>query len=190
MGLGLSPLPWADLLGGRRGSEVLMGSPCPQVPPGAAEEAPGPRGTVEQQGSADRNLHHGVWSPQAPHGLPAWREGHSDPPRWAGGGVEGQTEGWTSAKAEGVMLQGWREGWRKEGMGRWMEAVLARTPAQGGMDTLLALPPAPLWEPRPRAAPALSPGAAALLRAHHLPLHQPLRPQQGRGGRRFQTRAR
>lgn len=45
---------------------VLMGSPCPQVPPGAAEEAPGPRGTVKQQGSTDGNLHRGVWSPQTP----------------------------------------------------------------------------------------------------------------------------
>lgn len=69
------------------------------------------------------------------------------------GWVEGQTEGWTSAKAEGETLQGWREGWRKEGMGRWMEAVLARTAAQGGMDALPVLPPAPLREPCPRAAP-------------------------------------
>lgn len=55
-----------------------MGSHCPQVPPGAAEETSSPRGTVKQQGSADGNLHCGVWSPQLPHGLLAWREGGRD----------------------------------------------------------------------------------------------------------------
>lgn len=72
---------------------VLMGSPCPQVPPGAAEEAPGPRGTVKQQGSADGNLHRGVWSPQTPPqppGLEGGREGGSGP--WRGSGRGGQKD--------------------------------------------------------------------------------------------------
>lgn len=106
---------------------VLMDFPCPQVPPGAAEEAPGPRGTVKQQGSTDGNLHRGVWSPRPHHGLLASREGGREggrlrpTERFSQWWTEGQTEGGTCAKAEGWMLQGWMDGRRDGDVRGWME---------------------------------------------------------------------
>lgn len=155
-----------------------MGSICPQVAPGAAEEAPGPRGAVEQQGSADGNLRCGVWSPQNPplpphleggtlrakgmerggHGL-GQRDGCSKG-RWIDEGMEAYGDGWMHGQVEEEVegrieggTDGGKDGWTEHMEGEMDGCTGRGTHTRRNQDADLVLLPGPSLAAMPQKVP-------------------------------------